>query len=406
MANKKTQKRPKSQTRKKQKKGKTAKRILIAFVLTLLSILLLAGLVFGGYALSLYKKMTIAPVVDTTVSQTKAEAASLLQTGVTLDQILKDEENFRLTLEDVRELEYYYTEWLQSQTGEEDSDPEDLKDLQKDPPSDEPLPPEANKLINILVLGTDERREGVRGRTDAILAVTINTEKKTITVTSFMRDVYVKLAGTDKYNRLNAAYVFGGVGAVQNTIQDYFGLEFDNYAQVNFTSFEKVIDAIGGIEMELTKKEVENLIKHTKLDGGKVFNPDEQKVEGTESTYRLNGKYALRFCRDRYTGSGDFGRTERQRKVLMKVVEKAQSMSFGELMEFIPVVLPMITTDLSIADCTQLLASVGTSYTSYKIQTFRVPADRTWKYATINKMSVLSVDFVENKRLLHQLLFE
>ena len=74
-------------------------------------------------------------------------------------------------------------------------------------------------------------------------------------------------------------------------------------------------------------------------------------------------------------------------------------------MQFIPEVLPLITTDLSVADCTQLLASVGTSYTSYKIQTFRVPADRTWKYATINKMSVLSVDFEENKRLLHQLLF-
>lgn len=405
MAKKKTQKRRSIQHRKKRKKGNTAKKVVTAIALTFLAILLLAGLLFGGYALSLYNKMTIAPAGDATISKSKAEAAALLQTGVTLDEILKDEEHFRFTLDDIRELEYYYTEWLQSQTGEEDSSPEDLKDLQKDPPANEPLPPEAEKLINILVLGTDERKEGVRGRTDAILAVTINTENKTITVSSFMRDVYVKLSGTEKYNRLNAAYVFGGVGAVQNTIQDYFGLEFDNYAQVNFSSFEKVIDAIGGIEMELTAKEVENLIKHTKLDGGKIFNPEEQKVEGTESTYRLNGKYALRFCRDRYTGNGDFGRTERQRKVLMKIVEKAQSMSFGELMQFIPEVLPLITTDLSVADCTQLLASVGTSYTSYKIQTFRVPADRTWKYATINKMSVLSVDFEENKRLLHQLLF-
>ena len=74
-------------------------------------------------------------------------------------------------------------------------------------------------------------------------------------------------------------------------------------------------------------------------------------------------------------------------------------------MEFIPVVLPLITTDLTVADCTKLLASVGTSYSSYKIQTFRVPADKTWSYARINGMSVLSVDFEKNKQLLHELLF-
>lgn len=399
------QRKPRKRNTKRSEKKSTVKKVVLTVTLSLVTVLLVAFAVAFGYAYSLYNKMTIAPVGDSTISQSKADAANMILNGATLDEILKDDVNFRFTLEDIRELEYYYLDLLQNQTVEEDSDSEIIVDLQKDPPPAEPLPPEAEKMINILVLGTDERKQGTRGRTDAILAVTINTEKKTITVTSFMRDTYVKLSGTESYNRLNAAYVFGGVGGLQNTLADYFGIGFDNYAQVNFTSFEQVIDAIGGIDMELTEKEVSNLIKHTKLDGGVVFDPEKQKVEGTENTYHLNGKYALRFCRDRYTGSGDFGRTERQRKVLMKIVEKAQSLSFGELMEFIPVVLPLITTDLTVADCTKLLASVGTSYSSYKIQTFRVPADKTWSYARINGMSVLSVDFEKNKQLLHELLF-
>lgn len=408
MASRKPKRKPSRKPRrsKSRRKKSTAKKVILATLFSLLAVLLVLLIGMGAYAYSLYNKMTIAPTGDSTISQSKADAAVLLQSGVTLDEILKDEKNYKFTLQDVKELEYHYMDWLQSQTGEEDSDPGIVIELEKEPPAAEPLPPEAEKLINILFLGTDERKQGTRGRTDAIIAVTINTEKKTITMTSFLRDVYVKLSGTNSYNRINAAYVFGGVGAVQNTITDYFGLEFDNYAQVNFSSFEKVIDAIGGVDMELTAKEVENLVKHTKLDGGAVFDPAKQKVEGTENTYHLNGKYALRYCRDRYTGDGDFGRSERQRKVLMKIVEKAQSMSFGELMEFVPVVLPLITTDLTVADCTQLLASVGTSYSSYKIQSFRVPAEKTWSYARINGMSVLSVDFEANKRQLHALLFD
>jgi anionic cell wall polymer biosynthesis LytR-Cps2A-Psr (LCP) family protein len=104
-------------------------------------------------------------------------------------------------------------------------------------------------------------------------------------------------------------------------------------------------------------------------------------------------------------GDGDFGRTERQRRVLKKIIEKAQSMSYGELIDFIPVVLPMVTTDLTVADCTNLLASVGTSYKSYQINIFRVPANGTWSYERINGVSVLGVNFAENKKLLHELLF-
>ncbi len=393
----------------KQKMNQIRKAVVVSLI-SLLAVLLAVIIGVGTYALTLYSKMNFEETDNSDVNPAMAIAAQMMESGVPLDQILKDEVNFKFTMQEINELKQYYMEWISSQTGDDDTDTSETIDRWKDPPADEPLPGDAAKLINILVLGTDVRGSGARGRADVIIAVTINTEKKTITLTSILRDTYLKLAGTNSYGKINSAYALGGVSGVQNTIKDYFGLEFDNYVQVDFGSFEKVIDAIGGIDMEMSPKEITNMIKHTKLDGGEVFDPDKYLVEGTENTYHLKGKFALRYCRDRYAndagqGDGDFGRTDRQRRVLKKIIEKAQSMGFGELMDFIPVVLPMVTTDMTVADCTNLLASVGTSYKSYKIQIFRVPANGTWSYERINGVSVLGVNFAENKKLLHELLF-
>ncbi|MBQ8382476.1 MAG: LCP family protein [Clostridia bacterium] len=397
----------------KKKKNRVNKKVKLAAVISMLSLLgiLLVALVGGGLLLlNWYNQMNYQEIGDNTMDQEFLDASLAMQNGVSLDTILKDP-NHRFTLQDVEDLKLQYQDWLSSQSGLADSDPNNTLNLWKDPPADEPLPEEAEKLINILCLGTDERAVGSRGRTDTIMMITINTEKRTITMTSFLRDMYLKLAGTNSYNKLNAAYVYGGVGGVRDTLYDYFGLEFDNYAQVNFSSFEKVIDAIGGIDIELSDKEVTNLVKHTALDGGKTFVPEDHFLEGTKNTYHLNGKYALRLCRDRYAndnsqGDGDFGRTERQRRVLTKVIEKAQTMSFGQLMDLIPIVLPMITTDLTVADCANLLASVGTSYSSYTIQTCHIPDSGTYNYASIDGMSVLSVNFEKNKKMLHSLIFD
>ncbi len=393
-------------------KKNISKKLKLAIVISMLTLmgLLLVVLIGGGiYAISLYNQMTYEEIDGETFDKDFMEASLAMQNGVPLDTILKDP-YFRFSLQDVEDLKTQYNEWLLSLDGSVTSDSNQTLDLWKDPPADEPLPEEAAKLINILCLGTDGRSGSTRGRADVMMMITVNTEDKTITITSFLRDMYLKLAGTETYNKLNAAYLFGGVSGVQDTLYSYFALEFDNYARVDFAAFEQVIDTLGGVEVELSAKEIKNLSKEYDWDTGDPFDPDEHRVEGTENIYLLDGTYALRLCRDRYAnddgqGDGDFGRTSRQRRVLAAAIEKAQSMSFGQLMELIPVVLPMVTTDLTVTDCVNLLASVGTSYTSYKIQTCRVPASGTYNYATINGTSVLSVDFEKNKQLLHSLIF-
>lgn len=388
------------------------KKLKLAAVISMLCLLglLLVALVAGGiFALSLYNQMTYEEIDDETLDQDFMEATLALQSGVPLETILKDP-YFRFSLQDIEDLETQYHEWLLSLDHSNSTGSNNSLDLDKDPPADEPLPEEAAKLINILCLGTDGRSDSTRGRADVMMMITVNTEDKTITITSFLRDMYLKIAGTDNYNKLNSAYLFGGVSGVQNTLQDYFGLEFDNYARVNFAAFEKVIDTLGGVEVELSAKEIKNLSKEYDWDNGDPFIPEDHRVPGTENMYLLDGTYALRLCRDRYAnddgqGDGDFGRTSRQRRVLAAAIEKAQSMSFGQLMELIPVVLPMVTTDMTVTDCVNLLASVGTSYSSYKIQTCRVPASGTYKYDRVNGSSILSVDFEKNKQLLHSMIF-
>ena len=375
------------------KARRKVKRVLVITLLSVVGILLLLIGLIVGYGAYLYSNLNIVPVGNDVILQSQADAAILLDQGVPLDTILKDDQHFRFTLNEVDELTVHYRDVLESGISAEKTENESAIELWKDPPSKEDIPEQKNQVFNFLVIGTDERTVGRTGRTDTIVMITVNTQNKTITLTSILRDCYV-------------AYVFGGIPGLQNTIYDYFGLAFDNYAKINFDSFETIIDAVGGVEVEITDVAFTNLVEYTRWLGENRFDPDSQRVPGTDHIYRLNGTQALIYCRDRSTGDGDYGRTDRQRRVIVSLIQKAQNMNFIELMDFIPVLLPSVTTDLSIMDAVYLLTTVGTTYSSYKIQTFRIPADGTWEYARINGRSVLAVDFIENRRLLWQLLFE
>lgn len=382
------------------------RRIWKIILLTMLIILLLMIGLAAGLGIYIYSNLNIAPAGDGVILQSQADAAILLEQGVSLDDILKDEKHFRFTLEEIEELTAHYMDVLESNFSETSTENDSVLELWKDPPPDESIPITENKIMNFLVIGTDERVVGKTGRTDTIVMITVNTQEKTIVVTSILRDCYVRLSGTNEYNRINAAYVFGGIGGLQNTIYDYFGLEFDNYVKIDFTAFETIINAVGGVEVEVTDVAFNNLVAYTQWAGENRFDPDRQRVEGTTDTYRLNGKQALIYARDRDTGDGDYGRTERQRRVIASMIQKAQNMSFIQLMDFIPILFPYVTTDMSMMDAMHLLTTVGATYSSYQIKTFRIPADGTWEYARINGRSVLAVDFLENRRLLWQLLFD
>lgn len=378
-------------------------KLLILILVLILVLLIIVSSVLGVYlwGLNLYKKMNFDPNADfaVTVDRNQAfmNAYDKLIAGVPIEEVIKDSE---LTPEQIEVLIDYANGM--------EIDPEytgsgTVSDVK--PPVIVP-PMASDGIINIMFLGTDERPGEKTARSDSMIVVTINTQTKEIIFTSLMRDMYIELVGMDRNDRLNAAYRFGGVQMLNDTIKKYLGIETENYVRVNFDSFETIIDQIGGVDVPFNDNTEVRNAEIKRLKNFTDFSTD-QLVQGTEYTYHLSGIQALYYCRDRYSGNtvkgfkgADFGRTERQRKVLSSIVKKAQGMGLTDLLDAMPEILALVTTDLTFDDCTNLLLSVGTSYSNYTIKNFRIPADNTWKYATTAYgASVIEVDYEENARL-------
>lgn len=249
-----------------------------------------------------------------------------------------------------------------------------------------------DNVKNILLIGTDGRTVNERGRSDTMILLTINENNGQIVMTSFMRDIYLHIPEIDSYNRINAAYSSGGISLLIKTIRENFKLQIDRYVRVNFVAFEYIVDTMGGVDINLTQEEINFIGMSGKAEPGVVH---------------LNGAQALKYCRCRYVRkgnlTGDFARTARQREFLTIMSEKLRGQSFFELTELLDIFLPHVTTNLTQGEMLSLLTNVPT-YLNYDIVSARLPVDGSWKYATIRRMSVLSVNFDKNIEELKRLI--
>lgn len=252
--------------------------------------------------------------------------------------------------------------------------------------------------FNILAIGVDSRSDSYSGRSDAMILISINKKSKKVVMTSFLRDTYVSIPGYGS-NRLNAAYAFGGEYLLTETFKANFGIEVDRCVTVNFYIVMDLVDAVGGVDIELTADvisvmngyigEMDRLLKEPE-DTDKL----EETLSGT--SVHLNGKQALAYARVRYVGT-DFARTGRQREIIMLCLEKIKKMSLAELDELAEEFLPRIRTDLTEGDCASLLL-MALSISDYEFESFYIPMDGTWNSANIRGMSVLTVDFEANTK--------
>lgn len=229
------------------------------------------------------------------------------------------------------------------------------------------------KLINILLIGQDRRPGEGRQRSDSMILCSINPKTKEIAMVSFLRDLYVELPGDYSANRLNAPYVFGGFDLLEKTLKLNFGITVDGCFEVDFNGFQDAIDVVGGVDIELSAAEA-NVV------GGGV-------VAGMN---HLNGAQALEYARIRKLDN-DFGRTERQRKVLSSVLSSLKGSSLKETTALAEELLPCMTTDLS---NTQIMMMVLRCYKALNsdINTYHVPEEGAYYNANINGMAVLVPD--------------
>ncbi len=227
---------------------------------------------------------------------------------------------------------------------------------------------------NILLLGVDRRDESWNGNSDVVLLVTVNKEKKTVYLTSFLRDLYADIPGVG-VRKLNAACANGGPELTVQTLEENYHVEIDNYAMVDFNAMIDVVDALGGVDLEIDEDErvtANDYITCMCEDNGVDPKPYYIKKAGL---VHLNGYQAVGYARNRYTGKGsDFGRTQRQRNVLTAIAEKAQDGDFASLSDTIENVMPYITHDITEFQMIGLMMQIG-SWLDYDIQQQHIPYD-------------------------------
>jgi LCP family protein required for cell wall assembly len=251
-------------------------------------------------------------------------------------------------------------------------------------------------VLNILLIGTDNRADTtVGGRSDSMIILSINQKSKKIVMTSLMRDTYLPIPDHGS-NRINAAYSFGGVGLLLQTIQNNFDIKINNYVTVDFYSFIDIIDKLGGVNIDVSDQEVPVLNSYVnEINKLKGLSSGDGTFSNGGKGILLDGKQALGYSRIRYIGNADFERTERQRIVLTKVFEKLKGQNIIKISSILNILLPDITTNMTKGNLTSLVFN-SLTYMNYPLEQDRIPIDGSFKNATINKMDVLTIDFAKN----------
>lgn len=197
-----------------------------------------------------------------------------------------------------------------------------------------PAQEQGNGAVTLLVIGTDNRKGDKTGRSDTILLVSVNQAQEKCAVVSVLRDLYVAIPNHGE-NRINAAYSFGGPELLRRTVEENLQISVDGIVQVDFSAFKTMVDAAGGVDISLTAEEAEYLRgEGPNCVGGKVgryTNGRTYDVQQGDNT-NMDGEMALDYVRARHVGaSSDFGRTNRQRKMLKALLKKTKSSSLPNL---------------------------------------------------------------------------
>lgn len=269
---------------------------------------------------------------------------------------------------------------------------------------------DSKDVTNILLIGVDNDYLGGMdqlGNADGILLVSINSKTEQVVLTSFMRDSYVAAAGEDYNTKLTLTYHYGGTPLLINTMEANFGIPIDSYVLVNYINVVDIVDAFGGIDMEMnqselyyTQQKIENVNYLTAQEAGA------NSLEGVlPGVVHLNGTQVAALLRIRLDGGNDQGRTQRARQVILKLKEKATNMSFRELNDMANIVLPCVTTNLTQGEIFSLMLN-SLSYFKYDMISSRVPYEGSYHYENIYGSSMVVMDYTANKEYLYQSIYE
>lgn len=239
-------------------------------------------------------------------------------------------------------------------------------------------PVRSSHVLNILLIGEDTREEEITdtSRADSAIIASINIDTGTIHLTSILRDLYVyyEVNGEGHYGKINESASMGGMNTYITTLERYYKISIDNYAVVNFASFPKIIDALGGVEIALTNAEVREVNNH-QVRYAHVTLPEAQFDENGEPLkVKLTGEQALAYCRIRKIDS-DNARADRQKTVLNELFSKMKSSGAVDAVKVVNQLSQYTKTGYTKKE----LISIGNlalkdGWLSYGVKTTNVPA--------------------------------
>ena len=257
---------------------------------------------------------------------------------------------------------------------------------------------------NILLLGTDARGDTKYLRTDTMVVLSINRKTSQAKMASIMRDIWVQIPDYGG-QKLNAACVYGGPELTMRTINEYFGLNIEKYALVNMKCLVAIVDALGGLELDITPSESGAISRLNASSAGASDGSGKYVSSGVSSGSQvtLDGKQVLAYSRIRKSDS-DYKRTSRQRTVLVAIARKLQKQGPLALAGLIPALLQYVDTNLSLEEITDI-ASVCMNTNLDKLDEFRIPADGTYQDGMFGNTWCIKPDFEANAQALHEFIY-
>ena len=239
-------------------------------------------------------------------------------------------------------------------------------------------PVRSSHVLNVLLIGEDTVEEEIldTSRADSAIIASVNVDTGTIHLTSILRDLFVYYEepnGEGHYGKINESAMYGMSNYI-NTLERYYKVSIDNYAVVNFASFPKIIDALGGVDINITTREINEIKNNPYVYGDAGVVEIEQTFEGTEGIMHLNGLQALAYCRIRHIDS-DNVRADRQKAVLNELFNKAKTAGTLDTVKLVNQLSQYTKTGYTKKE----LISIGNTalrdgWLSFEIQTSNVPA--------------------------------
>ena len=273
-----------------------------------------------------------------------------------------------------------------------------------------------DEWLNVLLLGTDDRKMRNSSRTDAMIICSINRNTGEVKLASIMRDLDVNLHDIGKYSgnwRINAANFFGGAKLAIRTVNECFDMNIKYYVMVNFFGFQRIAEKLGGIDIDISEEEMNQInqwawhsYKVARKHNIDVSDVVYEKLTSFGPNTHLNGTQALGYARIRKLNGGDYRRAERQREVLGKLMEKAKKLSAMEIAAMGASMIDQVRTNLELNDIINTAIMVaGNGLSGY--ETLQLPVTGTFKQETRNNDSRLwDCDFKANALALYNFIYE